>query len=223
MSHCRGVHAVTIRTIIAGTIFLSVICSSPIGAGQTASAQTASAQAPSVPVSSVPVGVTSGIEALRQGRFARAGEQFALVSREAPLAAEGPFFEAFLLWWRLLDRTAAEEAKPLRLTMEERLVETERRARVNATATDPVTRDRALTFLGTALLLEAQSKVARGAHLSAASAARQGHQALSKVLDAHPDAPDALFAMGVYNYYADKVSALVKGLRFILLIPGGDA
>ena len=39
-------------------------------------------------------------EALRQGRFAQAGDRFALISRESPLAAEGPFFEAFLIWWR---------------------------------------------------------------------------------------------------------------------------
>ena len=196
------------RVLIAGTLCLSVICASITRAEQATSA---------------PAGVDIGIEALRQGRFVRAGDQFALVSREAPQAAEGPFFEAFLLWWRLLDRTSPEEARPLRLAMEERLAETERRAREIARTSDPVVRQRALTFLGTALLLEAQSKVARGAHLSAASAARQGHQALSEVLEAQPDSPDALFAMGVYNYFADKMSAFVKGLRFLLFIPGGDA
>ena len=197
-----------IRALILGTLCLSVISVSPIGAVEGIAS---------------PGGVDVGIDALRQGRFAQAGDRFALISRESPLAAEGPFFEAFLIWWRLLDRTSLEESRPLRLAMEERLAETVLRARAMADSPDPLIRQRALTFLGTALLLDAQSKVARGAHFGAASAARQGHQALSEVLAAQPESADAMFAMGVYNYFADNMPVFVKGLRFFLLIPGGDA
>ncbi len=81
---------------------------------------------------------------------------------------------------------------------------------------------RGLVFTGASLLLEAQSKAARGAHFSAASDARQGHRALTRALEIEPGLPDALFAMGAYDYYADKLPLLVKGIRFLLFIPGGN-
>ena len=196
------------ESLIVGTLCLSVLSITPAPARDDLSA---------------PAGVDAGLAALRQGRFQQAGDRFSLVSRQAPRDAEGPFFEAYLSWWRLLDRTAPQEVRALRQTMEERLAETVKRARARLDDPDPAGRGRAMTILGTALLLDAQSKVARGAHFAAASSARQGYEALSDVLAADADAPDALFAMGVYNYFADKMSVFAKGLRFLLFIPGGDA
>ena len=71
-------------------------------------------------------------------------------------------------------------------------------------------------------MLEARSRAARGAALSAGSPAREGHRVLSEALRLTPGDPDALFAMGAYNYYADNVGVLLKGLRALLFIPGGD-
>ncbi|HKY34002.1 MAG TPA: tetratricopeptide repeat protein [Candidatus Polarisedimenticolia bacterium] len=162
-----------------------------------------------------------GLEAMRAGRFEEAELHFARLSKESPSAPEGPFFQAFEIWWKLLDR--GRERPGMRDAMEERLAEAAARARLLRGSSDPSERERGSTFFGIARLLDAQSKASRGAHMAASSSARQGHRALSEAIEAHPSASDALFAMGAYNYYADKLPAVVKGLRFVLFIPGGDS
>jgi len=161
-----------------------------------------------------------GLESLRDGRLEEAGERFDGIAAAFPSEPEGPFFQAFRLWWRLVDKPKNQSS--LRLRMEERLEEAARRAQELASSRDERTALHGLVFRGASLLLEAQSKAARGAHLSAASDARKGHRALSRALDREPGLPDALFAMGAYDYYADKLPLLVKGLRFLLFIPGGN-
>src|SRR5215510_6186436 len=71
--------------------------------------------------------VRPGLEALRLGRFEQARQSFAQISAADPEAPEGPFFEAFHTWWRLIDHP---EDDALRQSMEERLVEAARRARL---------------------------------------------------------------------------------------------
>jgi len=161
-----------------------------------------------------------GLVALRDGRFEEARACFARLSQTAPQSPEGPFFEAFEIWWRLIDRP---EDATLRLSMEERLAEAGRRARLLQASQDPDERQRGLVFFGVSQLVDAQSKASRGSHFAAAGLVRQGHRALTAAVAARPGDSDALFAMGTYNYYADHLPALVKGLRFLLFIPGGDS
>lgn len=57
------------------------------------------------------------------------------------------------------------------------------------------------------------------------AAARAGVSARSEMLAAlklDPQMADATAAMGLYNYYVDTLSPIVKFLRFIMGIPGGD-
>ncbi|HEY3174404.1 MAG TPA: tetratricopeptide repeat protein [Candidatus Polarisedimenticolia bacterium] len=166
--------------------------------------------------------VLPGLEALRAGRFEEARGRFERITASNAAAPEGPFFEAFQLWWRLLELSADDQSKELRLKMEERLKEAALRARALAVRDEGGAKERGLVFTGIAMFLEAESKVARGAPFAAASSVRQGHRALSQALELNPASADALFALGTYNYYADHVSLLVKGLRFVLFIPGGD-
>src|SRR5688572_17055204 len=164
--------------------------------------------------------VQPGLDALRAGRFEEAERRFSRLSNEVPEAPEGPFFQAFEMWWKLLDRF--NERPGLRLLMEAKLDEAARRATLLAESGSPSDQERGLTFLGVARLLDAQSKAVRGAHMAASSSARQGHKALTEGLRLNPRASDALFAMGAYNYFAANLPALVKGIRFLLMIPGGN-
>ena len=164
--------------------------------------------------------VTPGIDALRSGRFDMARDTFAQITSRNSQAPEGPFFEAFHLWWRLADHP---EDLALRQAMEERLSEAARRARLLMDADDQADRQRGELFQGVSMMLDAQSKATRGIRFGAASLVRQGHKALTQALEASPESADALFAMGAYNYYADRLPLLVKGIRFLLLIPGGDS
>ena len=136
-----------------------------------------------------PPDLRPGQEALRAGRFDEARRAFSRITVEDPAAPEGPFFEAFHLWWRLLDHP---EDEGLRLAMEERLREAGRRARSLLTASEPRLLERGRIIQGVALLLEAQSRASRGSHFSAASLVRQGHRVLTEALATRPDAADAV-------------------------------
>jgi len=164
--------------------------------------------------------VQPGLDALRAGRFEEAERQFSRLSHELPEAPEGPFFQAFEMWWKLLDRF--HDRPGLRILMEAKLDEAARRASLLAESGSSSDQERGLTFLGVARLLDAQSKAVRGAHMGASSSARQGHKALTEALKRNPRSSDALFAMGAYNYFADNLPTLVKGIRFLLMIPGGN-
>src|SRR5678815_1782702 len=164
--------------------------------------------------------VTPGIEALRAGRFDAARDAFAAITARDTLAPEGPFFQAFHLWWRLVDHP---EDQALRQAMEERLSESARRASLLMDTPDPADRQRGELFQGVSMMLDAQSQASRGVRFGAASLVRQGHKALSHLLETAPDSADAMFAMGAYNYYADRLPPIVKGIRFLLLIPGGNS
>ena len=167
-----------------------------------------------------PVDPRPGLEALRSGRFPEAWSRFDRLARETPSAPEGPFFQAFHLWWQILDEPRGQEA--IRARMEERLEEAVRLARLLEAGDSASEEERALVYAGVSQLLLAQSRASRGAHMSAASAARQGHKALRLALEQRPDCAEALFGMGAYDYYADNVPVLVKGLRLFLFIPGGN-
>jgi tetratricopeptide (TPR) repeat protein len=43
-----------------------------------------------------------------------------------------------------------------------------------------------------------------------------------RCLELNPNMADAYMGLGLYNYYADTLSAMAKVLRFFLGIPGGD-
>ena len=169
---------------------------------------------------SLPPDVATGLEALRQGRFDEAGRWFDRVAFEAPAAPEGPFFQAFQIWWRLLDDP--DDGGALRTRMEDRLEESARLAEVLTGSTDRQVRERGYVFAGVSRLLQAQSLAGRGRHWDAAGVARKGHKRLNEALALNPDSADALFALGAYDYYADNLPALVKGLRWFLAIPAGD-
>jgi tetratricopeptide (TPR) repeat protein len=57
------------------------------------------------------------------------------------------------------------------------------------------------------------------------TAARYGVRARERLIRAQaldPDLADADFGLGLYNYYADTLSSIVKMLRFFMGIPGGS-
>lgn len=164
--------------------------------------------------------VAPGLEALREGRFDEAGRWFDRVTSQAPGAPEGPFFQAFQIWWRLLDDPDATGT--LRARMEGLLEGSARLAEGLAGSTEQDVRERGLVFAGVSRLLEAQSLAGRGEHWSAASMARKGHRSLTDALAINPDSADALFALGAYDYYADNLPLMVKGIRWLLAIPPGD-
>ncbi len=159
----------------------------------------------------------AGILLLHEGRFDAAEEAFTGISSRRPEDPEGPFFEAFVTWWRLLD--GPKDPDRVRL-FEERLQEGVRRAEALLPGPEA---QRGRILAGTALILAAQSRAWSGSFLSAGSAARQGHRHLEAALEADSGAADAWFALGAYKYFAARMPWLVRALGVFFRIPGGNA
>jgi tetratricopeptide (TPR) repeat protein len=62
----------------------------------------------------------------------------------------------------------------------------------------------------------------RGERLNVARAGVKGRVHFARALELDPDMGDALTGMGLYNYFADALSAFAKVLRFFMGIPGGN-
>lgn len=163
------------------------------------------------------VALLEGLTELHQGRFSRGQWRFRSFLEAHPADPRGHLFLAFCEWWKLL-QVGAEVPTP---AMEYHLEEAVRLAQAQADRApeDP----EALASLGTAYIFLAQHRAAEKRFFKAASAARRAKATLEKAALLRPDLVDSRFGLGAYNYYADKVSLLVKGLRSMLFLPGGDS
>lgn len=153
---------------------------------------------------------------LKDGRFDAA--ERALRAGPAGQGAAREFFLAFVTYWRLLYDV---EDPALRTQFESRL----QAAIVPAEAklgTDP-TDAHALLWAGTSRLLLAQYRAEQDEPFAAAREAKRARRLLEAARTSGGDlGVEPLFGLGTYNYAADRLPALVKGLRALLALPGGD-
>ena len=77
-------------------------------------------------------------------------------------------------------------------------------------------------YLGAAYGVRLQWRGTRGERLSAARDGKRVKDALERALALEPDLDDAYFGIGLYHYYADVMPAILKFLRFLMLLPGGN-
>jgi len=67
-----------------------------------------------------------------------------------------------------------------------------------------------------------QWQALRGERIGAARNGNRVREALEEALRLDPAMADAHFGIGIYEYYADVVSAAAKVFRWLLFLPGGD-
>jgi tetratricopeptide (TPR) repeat protein len=179
--------------------------------------------APAPPPASPPTGpsaaIATGLEALHRGEYRRALDDFKRAADADP-AAPGPlFYPVFARWWQGLfadgssdaPESAFDDAYAAAVKVAETRLETA-----------PGDAD-ALATLGTSRILRAHVEAMRGNYWRSGQEARRGKKALEQALAIDPGREPALFGMGALNYYADRVPLIVKGMRLLLFIPGGDA
>jgi hypothetical protein len=77
-------------------------------------------------------------------------------------------------------------------------------------------------YLGAARGALAQWQVLRGERLAAARHGRAIRSALDRALSLDPALDDARFGLGLYQYYAGLAPRLLRALRWLLLLPGGN-
>jgi tetratricopeptide (TPR) repeat protein len=70
--------------------------------------------------------------------------------------------------------------------------------------------------------LEARLLGLRNEHRAVAHAGVAARTEFLRALELDPDMADATAGLGLYNYFVDSLSSIVKMLRFFMGIPGGD-
>jgi hypothetical protein len=78
------------------------------------------------------------------------------------------------------------------------------------------------TYAGLGWALKVRVYGLRDETRNAARAAVNGRREMLAALKLDPETADATAALGVYNYYVDTLSPIVKLLRIFMGIPGGD-
>ncbi len=161
----------------------------------------------------------SGLRDLHQGLYRHAEERFREAARQAPGDPEPLLFVAFTHWWRLvLEETGpADGYAPFFGATDEAIGAGERRLE-----SAPGDR-RSMAAVGAARILRSHVEAKRRNYFQAAQEARRGKRLLERSLQGDPGMSAALFPLGALNYFADRVPLVVKGIRFILFLPGGDA
>jgi tetratricopeptide (TPR) repeat protein len=124
---------------------------------------------------------------------------------------------ATAIWWRIQldpeDRSLDDEFSG---AVEDALAACER-------WTDRAPRDaEAWFYLGAAYAVRVQWRVLRAEKLSAARDGKRIRDALLQAIELDPELHDAYFGIGMYKYYADVAPAVLRFLRMLLLLPGGD-
>jgi len=125
--------------------------------------------------------------------------------------------EALSLWWQI------------QLDPESRALDPAFQAKVNAaiaeaermTMAEP-NRAEAWFYLGAAYGVRAQWRVHRVERLAAARDGKRIKESLERALALDPSMHDAEFGVGMYRYYADVAPAVLRFLRWLLLLPGGN-
>ena len=78
------------------------------------------------------------------------------------------------------------------------------------------------TFAGLGWALQVRVYALRGENRNAARAGVNARSEMLTALKLDPDMADATAALGIYNYYVETLSPIVKLLRIFMGIPGGD-
>jgi hypothetical protein len=155
------------------------------------------------------------LDRLYDGDANGALDRLAELNRQAPDPI-GAYLEALVLCWKLEQRTDTGLDKDFLKSVERARALAE--ARLQKEPADL----RARFARGAAHGIESRYHLFRLHRRDAARAAVRMREDLMAVRKASPASPDALFGLGLYDYYADVLPRLVKVLRFFTGMPGGD-
>ncbi|HEV8699920.1 MAG TPA: tetratricopeptide repeat protein [Candidatus Polarisedimenticolia bacterium] len=159
--------------------------------------------------------IRSGLKELHDGLYGKAEATFRSAARAAPDDPAPQMFIAFTYWWRTLeDRGDRSWDAPFLSAVESAVASGERLLEV-----DPRDR-RVLVAVGTVHILRSQVEAMRKNLFKAGQEARRGKKKLEAALAVDPGYADALFGLGAYNYYTEKIPGLARGLLFM---PRGDS
>jgi tetratricopeptide (TPR) repeat protein len=153
---------------------------------------------------------------LHDGRFDEAERVLAGETTETP-ALEVTFLGAFVTYWRLLYDDDNENLQSILAGQLDRSI---------ALADQRLDRDdkdvTAMGWGGSSRLLRAQLYAKQRRVLKSAYEAKRAKRMLERSIKVGAHPPDVYFGLGMFNYYASQIPTILKGLRFLLALPGGN-
>ena len=205
------------------TILCASLCLAP-------SANAAHARAQAGPAEEIRLGMR-GLDMLLDGDLDSASEVFRQIQRADPQSPLGYLLEADALWWRIYYSTAnlidpdvfaATDlpTTPYDAHFEDLVSLTISKAEARIHANQDVARN--YLYAGMAYALRARLAGLRDRDLPTARAGKKMRSFLLLALRSDPQLTDAYLGIGIYNYFVDTLSAIVKILAWFIRLPGGS-
>ncbi|MGH9345282.1 MAG: tetratricopeptide repeat protein, partial [Terriglobia bacterium] len=172
-----------------------------------------------------------GMAQLMNGEPDAAITLFKQVEKDAPSSPLGYVLEADAVWWKIYYSTAnlidpdvfdvvTSYKTPYDATFERLLQTAIQKSEANIHAKQDVARN--YLYEGMSYALEARLQGLRAHDLATARAGKKMHTLLLTALQLDPNLTDAYAGTGLYNYFVDTLPTIVKMLRFLIGLPGGN-
>lgn len=172
-----------------------------------------------------------GLALMMDGDLDGAIVVFKQIQARDPQSPLGYLLEADAMWWRIYYSTAnlidpdvfaATDlpTTPYDAHFEDLLNVTIRKSEARIHAGQAVARS--YLYEGMAYALRARLTGLRDKDLPTARAGKKMRALLLQALRLDPNLTDAYLGVGIYNYFVDTLSAVVKLLRFLIGLPGGS-
>ena len=172
-----------------------------------------------------------GLSLLMNGDPDAAIAVFKQLEKEAPDSPVGFLLDADATWWKiyylsanLIDPDVFDvvymQSTPFDPHFEELVQETIRKAQ--AMVANHQDLPHAYLNEGMAYALEARFQGLHDRDLPTARAGKKMRTLLMKAVRMNPNLTDAYLGLGIYNYFVDTLPTIIKMLRFLIALPGGD-
>jgi tetratricopeptide (TPR) repeat protein len=148
--------------------------------------------------------------------FDRLPDQLAVTCPPAP-AVTCTGLEALGLWWQIVLDPDSRELDAAFIAKAEAAI-----AAAHAFSVAEPERAEAWFYLGAAYGVRGQLRVLREQRLAAARDGKAIKESLERALVLDPSMADAAFGVGMYRYYAAVAPAMLRMLRWLFLLPGGN-
>jgi tetratricopeptide (TPR) repeat protein len=172
-----------------------------------------------------------GIYQMMDGNLRGAITDFQQVEREDPQSPLGYLLDADANWWKIYYSTAnlidpdvfdvvSSDTTPYDGQFETLVRTSIQKAENRVNAKQDVARS--YLYEGMAYALEGRLDGLRAKDLATARAGKKMHSLLLTALSLDPHLTDAYAGLGLYNYFVATLPAIVRMLRFLIGLPGGN-
>ncbi|MFN7975097.1 MAG: hypothetical protein U0166_22545 [Acidobacteriota bacterium] len=167
------------------------------------------------PATQLPGQIQRGLALIHEGKLPEGEEALRAYAATHPRSRPALVYAGVACWWQHISELGSERAAADAIDYFNR-----------ALATGEVTDGsdvEALFEAGLSHMLLSHLYGAQGSVLKAAFEAKKGKALLETAREKDPGNKDVGFALGAYDYYADRLPKVMKGVRAILRLPGGNA